>query len=275
MPTPTSTTQSPLFNTIVRELARAHRSGLAWQPEAFDASLGTAEAYGIQDAVAAELGWFTNGVAGWKAGGKGQMTAAPLPVVLASGSTWKPGATGDLIAEAEVGFRLGRTPASAEDVVACISTMCVTIEIVGTRMVRGLAAPAAWKTADQQMHAVLVAGAEIPFVARDWAEQRYTLTVNGNTRAQAKGTHPNGDALAPLPWLFEHAHARARPACGHHRYYGRLGDRKDSRWRRGRGGIRGNRKCRRHHQPHMSLRRPIGNGSGPPATTSVRCLLAC
>ena len=210
MPTPTSTTHSPLFNTIARELVQAHRCGLAWQPEAFDASLSTAEAYGIQEAVAAELGWFASGVPGWKAGGKGQMTAAPLPVVLASGSTWNPGATGELIAEAEVAFRLGRTPASAEDVLACISTMCVTIEIVGTRMVRGLAAPAAWKTADQQMHAVLVAGVEIPFAARDWAEQGYTLSVNGNIRAQAQGTHPNGDALHPLTWLFAHARARGR-----------------------------------------------------------------
>ena len=138
------------------------------------------------------------------------MTAAPLPLVLASGSTWRPGATRELLMEAEVGFRLGRMPANAEDVLACIATMCVTIEIVGTRMVGGLNAPAAWKTADQQLHGVLVAGTEIPFAPRDWMEQGYKVAINGALRAQSKGTHPNGNAPQPLPWLFTHAQERQR-----------------------------------------------------------------
>ncbi len=211
MQKPTSNPLSPLAQTIVRGLAQAHRGASAWQPEIFDPSLSTADAYVIQDAVATELGWFANGRASaWKAGGKGQMTAAPLPVVLPSGATWQPGATQGLLAEAEVGLRLGRTPTSAADVLACISSMCVTIELVGTRLVGGMAAPGAWKTADQQLHGVLVAGAEMPFAPRDWAEQGYAVAINGSLRAQAKGTHPNGDAPHPLPWLFEHAQARGR-----------------------------------------------------------------
>ncbi len=207
------TTKLPcaLFASIVHGLAQAHRSGVSWQPDHFDASLNTADGYAIQDAVAAELGWFAQGrVPAWKAGGTNQMTAAPLPLVLASGSTWCPGATRELLMEAEVGLRLGRTPASAEDVLACIATMCVTIEIVGTRMVDGLAAPAAWKTADQQVHGVLVAGTEIAFASRDWMEQNYTVAINGALRAQGKGTHPNGHAPEPLPWLFVHAQERQR-----------------------------------------------------------------
>ena len=36
------------------------------------------------------------------------------------------------------------------------------------------------------------------------------MTPNGTTRADAKGTHPNGNAPHPLPWLFDHAQARGR-----------------------------------------------------------------
>lgn len=213
---PTSTTPPDLFDTIVHALVQARRSGVPWQPASFDPALQVADAYRIQDAVASGMGWFSadgGRVAGWKAGGKGQMTAAPLPVVLASGATWQPGASRDLLLEAEVAFRLGRTPASAADVLACISHVCVSIEIVGTRMVGGLASPGAWKTADQQMHGVLAVGAESPYAAsqlRDWAQQTFTAHVNGTLRAEGKGSHPNGDATAPLPWLFDHAQARGR-----------------------------------------------------------------
>jgi 2-keto-4-pentenoate hydratase len=208
-PTPQSSTDTTSFDSIVHGLVQAHRGATAWQPASFDASLGVADAYQIQEAVGRALGWFPEGrVPAWKAGGKHPMTAAPLPRVLASGSTWQPGATQGILMEAEVAFRLGRTPVSAADVVACISTMCVSIEMVGTRMVGGFAAPGPWKTADQQMHGVLVAGAEIPFAPRNWAEQACSVTINGAVQAQVKGTHPNGDAPHPLPWLFDHAHAR-------------------------------------------------------------------
>lgn len=213
---PTSTAAASLFDTIVRGLVQARRSGVSWQPASFDPALEVADAYRIQDAVASEMGWFAadgGRVPGWKAGGKGQMTAAPLPVVLASGATWQPGATRELLLEAEVAFRLGRTPASAAEVLACIGSVCVSIEIVGTRMVGGLSSPGPWKTADQQMHGVLVSGPEMPYAAsqaRDWAQQGFTAHVNGTLRAGGKGSHPNGNATEPLPWLFAHAQARGR-----------------------------------------------------------------
>ena len=210
-PTPQAPADTTLFDSIVHGLAQAYRNAKAWQPARFDESLSVADAYRVQEAVGRELGWFSDGrVPAWKAGGKDPMTAAPLPLVLGSGSTWQPGATQGLLMEAEVAFRLGRTPASAADVVACISTMCVSIEMVGTRMVGGFAAPSPWKTADQQMHGVLVGGAEIPFAPRNWAEQACTVTINGAVQAQVKGTHPNGHAPHPLPWLFDHGRARGR-----------------------------------------------------------------
>ncbi len=214
----TTHSSSALFDTLVSALVQARRSGTSWQPAGFDDALGALsveDAYRVQQAVAAQLGWFAGGeVPGWKAGGKGVMTAAPLPLVLASGATWQPGATRELLAEAEVAFRLGRTPTSAQDVLDCISSICVSIEVVGTRIVGGLSAPGPWKTADQQVHGVLVAGAEQPYSARsprDWATQSSVLQVNGKAQAEGKGSHPNGDGTAPLPWLFTHAQAQGLP----------------------------------------------------------------
>ncbi|MDQ6679728.1 MAG: hypothetical protein M3Y67_02030 [Pseudomonadota bacterium] len=60
--TPSSPPSPPLATlglSIARELAQAHRTDKAWQPEQFSAALGIDEAYLIQDAVAAELGWST------------------------------------------------------------------------------------------------------------------------------------------------------------------------------------------------------------------------
>ena len=112
--------------------------------------------------------------------------------------------------EAEVAFRLGRTPESAQDVLACLSTVSVAIEIVSTRLVGGLGAPAVWKLLDQGLHASLVVGAELPFSAQNpaqlaWSTQECRMVVNGQQVAQAVGAHPSGDPLIALPWLYEHA----------------------------------------------------------------------
>ncbi|MDO9436682.1 2-keto-4-pentenoate hydratase [Hydrogenophaga sp.] len=198
-----------LTHGITSGLVDAHRSGVAWAPPAFDAALTLDEAYRVQDAVAQHLGWFSSsGASAWKAGGKAQMTAAGLPVVLPTGSSWSAAGCHELALEAELAFRLGRTPTGREDVLACIATVCVSIEMVGTRMKDGFAAPMAWRLADNGLHGVLVTGHEVPFVQRPWAEQSASVKVNGAVRADVRGSHPNGDPLAPLPWLVEHLHSR-------------------------------------------------------------------
>jgi 2-keto-4-pentenoate hydratase len=206
-------TLTSLASRIAHALVQARRSGTPWQPDLpFDDTLDTEQAYAIQRAVADDMGWFAQGkVPAWKAGGKGVMTAAPLPVLLASGTTWQPGATVELIAEAEIALRLGRTPTSAETVIDCVSAMCVSIEMVGTRIVRGLSAPGAWKTADQQVHGVVVAGTEVPFVRQDWSQLVCSLLVNGKEVAATTGGHPNNDPTAPLAFLYAHAQAQGLP----------------------------------------------------------------
>ena len=58
---------------------------------------------------------------------------------------------------------------------------------------------------------MLAASAEVTLAPREWAEQAYTVKINDAVAAQAKGTHPNGHAPQPLPFLFTHAQARGRP----------------------------------------------------------------
>jgi 2-keto-4-pentenoate hydratase len=157
------------------------------------------------------LGWFSGGAPrAWKAGGRDQLTAAPLPRVQTSGSEWSARGHSMLVVEAEVSVRLSQTPDPDGDVAACIGSMCASIEIVGTRMVDGLKAPPAWKLADQQLHAGSVMGEEIAFVARDWQRQRGAIAINGLTR-EFQGTHPNGNPAFPITWLARHAASRGCP----------------------------------------------------------------
>ncbi len=203
--------EATLTQRITTGLVEAHRTGVAWASSAFDAALTLDDAYRVQAAVAQQLGWFSpGGASAWKAGGRAQMTAARLPVVLPSGSSWSAAGCHELALEAELAFRLGRTPTGSEDVLACIATVCVSIEMVGTRMKDGFTAPVAWRLADNGMHGVLVTGHEVPFVPRPWAEQFASVKVNGAVRADVRGAHPNGDPLAPLAWLVEHLYSRGR-----------------------------------------------------------------
>lgn len=195
---------------ITQALLAARRSNTPWLPEVFDDTLSLDDAYAIQAEVAQALGWFGGRPQAWKVGGLPMLNAAPLPEVLVSPAVWQVAARHSVIVEAEVAFRLGRTPESAQDMLACLGTVCVALEIVSTRLVGGLTAPPAWKLLDQGLHAGLVIGVEQPYSAVDptgpaWAAQHCQITINGQLAAQGVGTHPTGDPLSALAWLFEHA----------------------------------------------------------------------
>lgn len=193
---------------VARHLAQAWRSGTAWTPAAYH-DFSAEEAYAIQDRVAALLEWFPDGhPRAWKAGGNPILTAAPLPHIQHSGSTWHASGLAEIVVEAEVALRLARAPDDAQDVSNCIGTMCVAIEIVGTRMHNGLKAPSSWKLADQQVHAGFVIGAETLYAMRDWQRQRGTIVINGEVKSSFEGSHPNGNPAHPLTFLFEHARKR-------------------------------------------------------------------
>jgi 2-keto-4-pentenoate hydratase len=201
---------------IVQGLVRARRSGQAWPMDALAPDLSFDEAYAVQAAVARELGWFPDRPRAWKVGGSPVVTAAPLPEVMPSPAVWAPAwrparAGEEVLVEAELAFRLAATPQRPEDILACLGSVCVAVEVIGTRLAHGLAAPAAWKLADQGVHGGLVTGPETPFAAcagfsdDDWRHQPCQLSVDGTVRHQQRGGHPSVNPLNALPWLVAHA----------------------------------------------------------------------
>lgn len=198
------------LQTIVQGLVSARR-GQAWSHRGMAPELSVDDAYAIQSGVASALGWFPDGPKAWKVGGQPLITAAPLPEVLLSPARWSCSSPGGVLIEAELAFRLAETPARPEDILACIGTVCVSIELIGTRLSDGLSAPAHWKLADQGVHAGLVAGSETPYAVcahfsdADWRQQACCVLVNGHLEQQVQGTHPSVNPLAALPWLVVHA----------------------------------------------------------------------
>lgn len=207
-------TSSTTRRRITQGLIEAWRSGQRWQVDFSEMEPSPADAYQIQADVAQALGWFTQGPRAWKVGGYPNASAAPLPEVLSSPASWAAPFGDAVLVEAELAFRLGRTPSGPAELLSCLETVCVSIELVDTRLAGGLQAPAVWKLADQSVHGSLVTGREQPcgpyirFGSADWARQGCSLMVNGRLARRVAGGHPNGDPLCALPWLAEHAAAQ-------------------------------------------------------------------
>jgi 2-keto-4-pentenoate hydratase len=212
------------LQAIVQGLVHARRTGRSWAPAAGQPAPSAKEAYAIQAAVAAELGWFPDGPRAWKVGGTTDISAAPLPEVLDGAGpvplTWTlPAGQDSVLIEAELAFRLARTPDvtdAPEAIRACLGTVCVAVELIGTRLAEGLAAPSAWKLADQGVHAGLVIGTEVPgarhvaFTQAEWAAKACHIRVVGEPDGDtlhARGAHPAVNPLLTLPWLVQHAAA--------------------------------------------------------------------
>jgi len=219
---------STRITAIAQSLAHAHRTGSTWQPTEGWTELSAAEAYAIQASVAKALGWFPDGPRAWKVGGTTDISAAPLPEVRPSPAsqpvTWVlPAGQDEVLIEAELAFRLASAPNEA-DPMACIGTVCVSVELIGTRLAEGLSAPANWKLADQGVHAGLLIGEAQPaarftaFTPSDWQAQACHIRVQGPDGAVAvhegRGSHPailSGlQPLGTLPWLARHARAQGQ-----------------------------------------------------------------
>jgi 2-keto-4-pentenoate hydratase len=201
----TAVTRTPEWSAAVAAataaLVQARRHG---EPTAAAAvPLPDADAaYAVQDAVAAALGWAGAEVAGpWKIG------TAPMPLHRtharlppagvwaspASAAHWPLHMTG---IEAEVAFRLAYDlapeQAAALDphtAAQCIDAFTVSIEIVDSRWVEGLKAPALNALADLQSHGALVLGEWVPFVPRDWPNQDCHVAIGSRLRTQRRASH--------------------------------------------------------------------------------------
>ena len=191
-----------------------------------DALQDATQAYEVQDAVAAALGWFDGVPKTWKSGGGSRsatLTHAPLPP---SGVRQSPANFSDLTfhtpgIEAEIALRLGQdvTPAQAaaldhDNSAALIDAMAVSVEIVDARWQDLAATPALLRLADSQVHGALVLGEWQPYAAVDWASQRCETKIGDAETVVREGTHPLADPAWLLPIWLRHLtrHGQTVPA---------------------------------------------------------------
>ncbi len=212
---------APHLCAIAKALADRHAVPTPWPEHLTLGDLSRTEAYAIQAAVASQLGWFSDGPPAWKVGGTTDISAAPLPAVQTSPASWTLHAEQDnVLIEAELAFRLDRpmcAPIDLADALACLGTVCVSVELIGTRLPDGLASSANWKLADQGVHAGLIVGPEVPcqpwlaLSDAEWLAQACQIHVRSadgkTTEHDARGSHPATHPLRTLPWLAAHAAA--------------------------------------------------------------------
>ncbi len=181
-----------------------------------------ASAYAVQDAVARTFGWFAERPARhWKSGGPSRdavLTHARLPPdgvwdSPADARAWPLRLRG---IEAEVALHLARDvdPAMAKTFATSldpihadtlVDAMCVSIEIVDSRWVEGLDAPAMAKLADLQSHGALVLGPWVRYLPRDWSAQVCRVQVGTQAPLERRGSHALSDPLFVLPAWLRHA----------------------------------------------------------------------
>lgn len=179
---------------LIQALAASHREGMRLNAADWaHAVRDEADAYAVQDGVAAALGWRFDR---WKSGGAGpQGPFSHSPVNPAAGAA-------PLGVEAEVALRVdadGRPDA-----------MCIAVELVASRWAEGLAAPALLRMADFQSNAGLLLGAWQPFRALDWAQLEWRLALHGQPEVVQRGGHSLADPAAVLPAWFRHATRNGR-----------------------------------------------------------------
>lgn len=184
-----------------------------------------AEAYAVQQAVARQLGWFSNAAPrAWKSGGaarSAQLSHAPLPPAgvwpsPARAGSWPLHTRG---IEAEIALRLGQdvTPEQAQQLVAgeaahLVDAMAVAIEVVESRWLQQFAAPPLLTMADQLCHGALVVGAWQPCDLRrsapDWRQQVCRLRMGAGETSVHSGSHSLGDPAWLLADWLRHATAQ-------------------------------------------------------------------
>lgn len=219
----------PSQTALTDALVAARRGNRTLDASPWTDTLATgAQAYEVQDAVAAALGWFDGQpVPGtWKSGGGSRtatLTHAPLPP---AGVRQSPADFGDLSfnapgIEAEVALRLGQdvTPAQAakldhDNAASLVDAMTVSVEIVDSRWQDLAATPALLRLADSQVHGALLLGEWKPYAAVDWASQRCEAKVGDADTVVREGTHPLADPAWLLPIWLRHLtrHGQTVPA---------------------------------------------------------------
>lgn len=180
--------------------------------------LTEADAYQVQELVAAELGWFgDSSETAWKLGGSpGRLVSTarvPSHSIHLSGWAVPEGYCSRFGIEGELIVRLGRDVDGDADHAAAyeaIDAWHVGIELCDTRFQQGEQAHPLLRLADRQLNRALVLGEAIQ-PPENWSQQAVEVWVDGQLQIVDVGSHPFTDPLASLPWLARHAASQNRP----------------------------------------------------------------
>jgi 2-keto-4-pentenoate hydratase len=175
-----------MTEALIQALATCHRHGTRLHAADWTGAVHSeAEAYAVQDGVAAALGWPLDR---WKSGGasaQGPFSHSPVNPVAG------PALLG---VEAEVALRV-----NADGVP---EAMCIAVELVASRWAEGLDAPALLRMADFQSNAGLLLGAWQPFRTLDWGQLEWRLAIAGQPDIVRRGGHSLADPAGVLSaWL--------------------------------------------------------------------------
>ncbi|MCK8783384.1 fumarylacetoacetate hydrolase family protein [Roseomonas sp. NAR14] len=195
--------------------ARATRRFLPALPEG-TAPRSEAEAYAIQDLVAARLG----PVAGWKVGAQtpaSEPFASPLhaATIRLDDTPWAADRFQVVGVEAEIAYLLGRdlppreAPYTDAEVLDAVASLHPAIEIADTRHEGWGRADRLSHLADQGGHGALILGPAV----EDWRRivpvaQPVRVTVNGVVIHEGVGGNSAGDPVRMLRWLADGGAAR-------------------------------------------------------------------
>lgn len=193
-------------------LTNAHRDGSKVNP-AFSGPSSRDEAYRVQTLVSNRIG----PVAAWKVG-VGQSTTEPYcapllqELVLASPATWSNAGEQTYGVESEVAYRLnrefppGNSQLSEDEIRDAISSIHVSIEVLGSRLVNPLTADPFWKLADNQGNGCFVYDpVGTSFKGQLMTELEVQLKVDGKTVMGGIQQHPFKDPFPLLVWVIKHA----------------------------------------------------------------------
>ncbi len=178
-----------MTQALIDALAACHRQGTRLKAADWTGAVQSeADAYAVQEGVAAALGWdFTR----WKSGGAGpQGPFSHSPVSSLAGTPW-------LGVEAEVALRVNAQGAP--------DAMCIAVELIASRWEEGLDAPALLRMADHQSNAGLLLGPWQPYRALDWAALGWCLALPGRPDTVRRGGHSLANPAGVLPAWLQHA----------------------------------------------------------------------
>ena len=187
-----------MSEALIQALATCHRNGTRLHAADWaEAVRDEADAYAVQEGVAAALGWPLDR---WKSGGasaQGPFSHSPVNPVAG---------TALLGVEAEVALRVGAAGSP--------EAMCIAVELVASRWAEGMDAPALLRMADFQSNAGLLLGDWQPFKPLDWARLEWRLALPGQPDIVRTGGHSLADPAGVLPAWLKHVtpHGRALPA---------------------------------------------------------------